>query len=87
MIDILGFIFVLLICATTAWAEGNHSKLVYPGPDGRLVYVPDEKGNIIPDFSHCGYMGGGVALPDVPIVLTVQPQPRRRRHSAIASGD
>ena len=50
------------------------SKLVYPGPDGRLVYVPDEKGNIIPDFSHCGYMGGGVALPDVPVVLTVHPQ-------------
>ena len=50
------------------------SKLVYPGPDGRLVYVPDEKGNIIPDFSHCGYMGGGVALPDVPVVLTIYPQ-------------
>ena len=52
----------------------NYSKLVYPGSDGRLVYVPDEKGNIIPDFSHCGYMGGGVALPDVPVVLTVRPQ-------------
>ena len=77
MIDLLSFIVVLcvfLACATTAWAEGNYSKLVYPGPDGRLVYVPDEKGNIIPDFSHCGYMGGGVALPDVPVVLTVQPQ-------------
>ena len=77
MIDLLGFIVVLCVffsCATTAWAEGNYSKLVYPGPDGRLVYVPDEKGNIIPDFSHCGYMGGGVALPDVPVVLTVQPQ-------------
>ena len=76
MIDLLSFIVVLCVflsCATTAWAEGNHSKLVYPGPDGRLVYVPDEKGNIIPDFSHCGYMGGGVALPDVPVVLTVRP--------------
>ena len=77
MIDLLGFIVVLYVflsCATTAWAEGNYSKLVYPGSDGRLVYVPDEKGNIIPDFSHCGYMGGGVALPDIPIVLTVRPQ-------------
>ena len=52
----------------------QNSKLVYSGPDGRLVYVPDEKGNIIPDFSHCGYMGGGVALPDVPVAMTVQPQ-------------
>ena len=77
MIDLLSFIVVLCVlftCAATAWAEGNYSKLVYPGSDGRLVYLPDEKGNIIPDFSHCGYMGGGVALPDVPVVLTIQPQ-------------
>ena len=77
MLDLLSFIVVLCVfftCATTAWAEENYSKLVYPGSDGRLVYVPDEKGNIIPDFSHCGYMGGGVALPDVSVVLTVQPQ-------------
>ena len=77
MIDLLSFIVVLcvfLTCTTTVWAEGNYSKLVYPGPDGQLVYLPDEKGNIIPDFSHCGYMGGGVALPDVPVVLAIQPQ-------------
>ena len=43
MIDILSFIVVpcvFLTCAATAWAEGNYSKLVYPEPDGRLVYVP-----------------------------------------------
>ncbi len=77
MIDLLGFIGIIgifLTCAGTVWAEENYSKLVYPGPDGQLVYVPDEKGNIIPDFSHCGYMGGGVALPDVPVVLAIQPQ-------------
>ena len=39
--------------------SSNYSKLVYPGSDGRLVYTPDEKGNIIPDFSHAGYRGGG----------------------------
>ncbi len=49
------------------------SKLVYPGQDGKLVYTSDENGNIIPDFSHCGYMGGGVALPNVPVVATVEP--------------
>ena len=51
---------------------GNYSKLVYPGKDGRLIYTPDEKGNIIPDFSHAGYMGGGVKLPDVPVKTTVE---------------
>ena len=49
------------------------SKLVYPGSDGRLVYTPDEQGNTIPDFSNCGYMGGGVKLPNAPVRLTVAP--------------
>ena len=53
--------------------ETNYSKLVYPGKDGKLVYTPDEKGNIIPDFSYAGYMGGGVKLPDLPVRITVEP--------------
>ena len=32
---------------------------VYPGGDGKLVYVPDEQGNTIIDSSHAGYGGGG----------------------------
>src|SRR5476651_868243 len=51
----------------------DYSKIVYPGKDGKLVYVPDENGNTIPDFSNCGYMGGGVKLPDVPVQATVNP--------------
>jgi hypothetical protein len=50
-----------------------HSRLVCPGPDGRLVYVADDRGNVIPDFSHCGYAGGGVAIPSVPVRVTVKP--------------
>jgi hypothetical protein len=50
----------------------NASK-VYPGIDGRLVYVPDPQGNAIPDFSHAGYGGGGVPLPFVPVKETVWP--------------
>jgi hypothetical protein len=46
---------------------------VYPGVDGRLVYVPDEQGNVIHDASHAGYGGGGVAIPYVPTVETVWP--------------
>ncbi len=51
----------------------NHSALVHPGPDGGLVYVPDERGNTIPDFSYAGYMGGGVRLPRVPVKARVEP--------------
>jgi hypothetical protein len=51
------------------------TSLVYPGSDGRLVYVSDSLGNTIPDFSHAGYKGGGVAIPIVPVRRTVWPMP------------
>jgi hypothetical protein len=46
---------------------------IYPGPDGRLVYVPDEQGNTIHDASYAGYSGGGVAIPTVPVKETIWP--------------
>jgi len=48
------------------------SKL-YPGPDGRLVYVPDDQGNVIHDSSHAGYRGGGAAIPTVPVKEIIWP--------------
>ncbi len=66
---------ILLFCVTTAAGENlNYSRLVHPGDDGRLVYTPDGNGNRVPDFSHAGYMGGGVQLPKVPVKATVQPE-------------
>jgi len=59
-----------------AVAETNNlqkSEWVYPGPDGKLVYKTTATGDRIMDFSHAGYMGGGVALPTVPVKRTVQP--------------
>ena len=54
--------------------RANHSKLVAPGADGKLVYKPyTERGDVIPDFSNCGYGGGGVAIPNVPAKATLQP--------------
>jgi hypothetical protein len=46
---------------------------IYPGGNGRLVYVPDEQGNTIPDASHAGYAGGGVSIPTVPVREVVWP--------------
>jgi hypothetical protein len=45
---------------------------VYPGPDGKLAYAADARGNRIPDFSHCGYRGGE-AIPDVSVRVVVPP--------------
>ena len=49
------------------------TSLVYPGTDGKLVYVSDSLGNEIPDFSNAGYKGGGVAIPYIAIKETVWP--------------
>ena len=46
---------------------------IYPGADGKLVYVPDEQGNTILDSSHAGYGGGGVPIPTVPVKETIWP--------------
>jgi hypothetical protein len=46
---------------------------IYPGLDGKLVYVPDEHGNTIHDASHAGYGGGGVSIPTVPVKDTIWP--------------
>ena len=51
------------------------TSLVYPGIDGKLVYIADSLGNKIPDFSNAGYKGGGVAIPYIPIKATVWPVP------------
>jgi len=46
---------------------------VYYGSGGLLTYTPDEKGNVIPDFSHVGYMYGDEVIPDVPVATEVSP--------------
>ena len=64
-----------LLFGLCTWAllGATESRLVYPGPDGRLVYQVTETGDRIPDFSWCGYGGGGVAIPDVAEHLALVP--------------
>jgi hypothetical protein len=65
--------------ALLARAQGGDmapsASKVYPGADGKLVYVPDERGNVIHDASHAGYRGGGVPIPTVPVKETIWPVP------------
>lgn len=57
------------------------SSIVYPGPDGKLDYTlyanesQTSAVNRMIDFSTAGYMGGGVAIPWVPVVRTLNPIP------------
>ena len=60
----------------TAAAVAGRSKLVAPGANGTLVYAPwNDRGDTIPDFSNCGYKGGGVPLPVAPVKETLSPAP------------
>jgi hypothetical protein len=49
------------------------SRWVKLNSDGTLSYTPDEKGNIIPDFSNVGYLGGDAEIPVVEVVKTISP--------------
>jgi hypothetical protein len=40
----------------------------------KLKYTPTENGDQIPDFSYCGYQGGGVSLPDIRTRVTLSPR-------------
>ena len=53
--------------------SGSGTSLIAFEPDGTLKYLPNKHGDVILDYSHCGYMGGGVAIPDVPVAITLTP--------------
>src|SRR5215218_8590032 len=59
--------------ASTSKQGKGKSQWVYEGKDGKLAYKKTASGDKIMDFSHAGYMGGGVALPIVPVKVTVKP--------------
>jgi hypothetical protein len=61
------------IAQTSSEVTGGKSEWVYLNSAGKLEYRLTEKGDRIMDFSYAGYMGGGVAVPDVPVKITVVP--------------
>jgi hypothetical protein len=65
LLTALAQVLAAAACAQSSW--------VHFGPKGRLVYKTTARGDRIPDFSSSGYRGGGVALPDVPAQITVNP--------------
>jgi len=77
--------FVINLSLSNIYSQ-NYSKVVYPDHSGKLVYEQDDRGSKIPDYSISGYRGGGVPIPDVPVVKTVEPGPgddRQRIQDAI----
>lgn len=71
-----------MVCVLS-YSQTSYSQLVFPGEDGTLQYKPyNDKGDIIPDFSFCGYGGGGVELPNLPVVATIEWE-SREDHSPV----
>ena len=73
----MGFILPTLLCLTTA-SSAQSSSLVYLQADSLQYTFFAMEGqsnavNIIPDYSHAGYKGGGVALPEIPTMITLSP--------------
>ena len=66
---------LLLLCLHLVQrVEGAESKLVKPMADGSIGMLPwNEQGDKIPDFSFCGYQNGGVKIPEVPTLVTLEP--------------
>lgn len=64
------FLYPMCIGPCVAHAAGPSVQV---SASGRLDYTPDEQGNRIPDFSHCGYRGGDSDLPAVPVRVVVDP--------------
>jgi hypothetical protein len=69
------FVIIIFIYGCTSLYSQNRwsSKYVFYGKNGKLEYLPDSLGNIIPDFSHVGYKYGDEAIPNVPVKATVEP--------------
>jgi hypothetical protein len=57
----------------TPAAERASSEWVRRGAGGKLSYKTTPAGDRIMDFSHAGYMGGGVAIPAVKVQRRVRP--------------
>src|SRR5690606_31471295 len=69
------------ICSITVYGQSvqSVSSVINIGSQGKILpktYANNgekEAENVIPDFSYAGYMGGGVAIPDVPVKKTLSP--------------
>lgn len=49
------------------------SSLVKISKSGELVYIPDEEGNVIPDFSRVGYHHGNQSIPQHSVTRIISP--------------
>ena len=69
------FVLIALLVWTVAGycADVPEISFLTLDKNGHLVYGTDQKGNQIPDFSHCGYRGANHPIPDCTIRVVLSP--------------
>ncbi|AFN75555.1 peptidoglycan-binding LysM [Melioribacter roseus P3M-2] len=72
-VSILLTLFFTAVNLSFVEAQTWQSKILYYNDSGKLVYVSDDEGNKIPDFSYAGYRNGEVDIPYIPVVKTISP--------------
>lgn len=69
--------YILFVLLATALIQSFTPDLGNPylklNKNGSITYLPDNKGDIIPDFSRVGYHQGDQAIPVLKIVKTISP--------------
>ena len=68
-----GFCLKIFFLSTIA-LHATSTNWVTEGSNCQLFYKKDLLGNRIPDFSICGYEGGGVLLPKLPVKVILEPK-------------
>ncbi len=67
------YFLLILIVLLQGITNAQTSSLVSMGTNGNLIYTPDSRGNVIPDFSGVGFMNGDIPIFPIGVVLTVNP--------------
>ena len=68
-ITIICFMTLVTISAKAQY----ESSILFYNDSNQLVYISDEEGNHIPDFSYVGYKNGEEPLPNIEVVLEISP--------------
>lgn len=71
--DIKKVTFIIASSLVLCFMASAQSKLISINEKGKLSYHSyTDKGDLLPDFSFCGYKGGGVAFPNIKVTASYQ---------------
>jgi len=76
---LISFVFFFLYVDSNAQSTPSSAYITVQS-DGHLQYKPDDRGNIMPDFSRVGYHHGDRSIPKVEVVVEVFPSDDDQRN-------